>query len=94
MTMPQSRSLTELKNIGRKIAGRLNDIGVFSEDDLRRLGAVGAHRLIRDKHPGETLPVCYYLYAFEGALTGRHWNDIGEERKRQLKSQIDRDTVS
>lgn len=88
MTMSQNRSLTELKNIGRKIAGRLHEIGVFSEDELRRLGAVGAHRLIREKHPDETLPVCYYLYAFEGALSDRHWNDIGEERKRQLRSQI------
>jgi DNA transformation protein len=86
--MSRNRNLTELKNIGRKIAGRLNEVGIFSEDDLRRVGAVGAHRLIKERYPGETLPVCYYLYAFEGALHDRHWDAIGEERKTQLRAGI------
>jgi DNA transformation protein len=86
--MSRNRNLTELKNIGRKIAGRLNEVGIFSEDDLRRVGAVGAHRLIKERYPGETLPVCYYLYAFEGALLDRHWDAIGEERKTQLRARI------
>ena len=59
--MSQSRSLTDLKNIGKKIAGRLNEVRIFSEDDLRLVGAVGAHRLIKERHPNETLPICYYL---------------------------------
>lgn len=88
MIMSQTRRLTDLKNIGKKIAGRLNEVGVFSEDDLRLVGAVGAHRLIRERYPNETLPVCYYLYSFEGALTDKHWNEIGEERKEQLRAQI------
>jgi len=86
--MSQNRSLTDLKNIGNKIASRLNEVGIFSEDDLKRVGAVEAHRLIREKHPGESLPVCYYLYSFEGALTDKHWDEIGEPRKNQLKAQI------
>jgi DNA transformation protein len=86
--MSQSRSLTDLKNIGKKIAGRLNEVRIFSEDDLRLVGAVGAHRLIKERHPNETLPICYYLYSFEGALTDKHWNEIGEERKQQLKAKI------
>jgi len=67
--MSRNKSLTELRNIGKKIADRLNHVGIFSEDDLRRVGAVGAYRMIRDRCPDETLPVCYYLYSFEGALT-------------------------
>jgi len=86
--MSLNRSLTDLKNIGTKIAGRLNEIGIFSEDDLRRVGAVGAHRMIKERYPDETLPVCYYLYSFEGALTDKHWDEIGEQRKQQLKVQI------
>ena len=88
MIMSGNRSLTELKNIGKKIASRLNEIGIFSEDDLRHVGAVGAHQLIKEKYPEETLPVCYYLYSFEGALFDKHWNEIGDEKKQQLKSQI------
>lgn len=86
--MSQNEDLTNLKNIGKKIAVRLNGVGIFSKDDLKLIGAVGAHRLIKQKHPNETLPVCYYLYSFEGALTDKHWNEIGEQRKRQLKEQI------
>lgn len=93
--MSRNRDLTVLKNIGKKIAGRLNEVGIFSEDDLRLAGAVGAHRMIKDKHPDETLPVCYYLYSFEGALTDRHWDEIGAHRKQQLKEQIgDQDAIA
>lgn len=84
----QNRQLTELKNIGKKIAARLNEVGIFSEEELRLTGAVRAHRLIKEKYPDETLPVCYYLYAFEGALVDKHWNELSEARKQELKSQI------
>lgn len=86
--MTQNRRLSDLKNIGSKIAGRLHEVGIFSEDELRSVGAAGAHRLIKEKYPEETLPVCYYLYSFEGALCDKHWNEIGEKRKQELKSEI------
>jgi len=85
--MPKSRELTDLPNIGKKIAERLREVGILSEGDLRRVGAAGAHRLIKAKRPNETLPVCYYLYSFEGALIGKHWDDIGEHRKQQIRAQ-------
>jgi hypothetical protein len=45
-----------------------------------------AHALLKQRHSQETLPVCYYLYSFEGALTDQHWNAIGETRKKSLKA--------
>jgi len=86
--MNQNRKLTELKNIGKKIAGRLNEVGIFSEEELRVVGSVEAHRMIKEIYSDETLPVCYYLYSFEGALCDKHWDDIGEQRKRDLKAKI------
>ncbi|WP_372882322.1 TfoX/Sxy family protein [Psychromonas sp.] len=86
--MSRNKDLTHLKNIGNKIAGRLNKVGIFSEDELRLVGAAEAYRMLKEIYPDETLPVCYYLYSFEGALVGKHWNEIGEQRKQQLKSQI------
>lgn len=86
--MASSRKLTELKNIGKKIAARLYEVGIYSEKDLRALGPVKAHRMIRDSHPDETLPLCYYLYSFEGALCDMHWDAIDEERKRELKQAV------
>ena len=86
--MRHNRKLTDLKNIGQKIAKRLNEVGIFSEDELRVVGATGVHGRIKEKYPNETLPVCYYLYSFEGALSDKHWDDIGVERKRKLKDKI------
>jgi DNA transformation protein len=86
--MSRNRNLIELKNIGKKIASRLNKIGIVSEDELRHVGALGAHQMIKEKYSEETLPVCYYLYSFEGALIDKHWNEISEQKKKQLKSQI------
>jgi DNA transformation protein and related proteins len=47
--MKQSRELTELKDIGKKIAGRLNEVGIYSEDRLRKVGPVEAHKMIKEK---------------------------------------------
>ena len=82
--------LTDLPNIGKKIAGRLNEAGIHSFEDLHKTGPAEAHRRISALYPGETIPVCYYLYSFEGALTGRHWNDIPEKRKESLRKAIGR----
>ncbi len=86
--MKTNRKLTELRNIGKKLAARLNEVGIFSEDELQNVGAVNAHNMIKEKYPNETLPVCYYLYSFEGALADKHWDDIGEKKKRELKEKI------
>jgi DNA transformation protein len=82
--MIQNRRLTDLKNIGKKIAGRLNEVGIFSETELRLAGAAGAHRMIKEKYPDETLPVCYYLYSFEVALNDKHWNESARKESNTL----------
>jgi hypothetical protein len=37
----QNRRFAHLKNIGKKIAGGLNEVGIFSEDDLKQVDAIG-----------------------------------------------------
>ena len=86
--MKKNRKLIDLKNIGRKISKRLNEVGIFSENELRSFGAVEAHIMVKEIYPDETLPVCYYLYSFEGALCDKHWNDIDEDKKLELKKKI------
>jgi len=89
-----SRPVEELRNIGATIAHRLNGAGIFSEHDLRSVGAVEAHRLIRNNHPEKTLPVCYYLYSFEAALSNLHWDDLTESRKRALRKELGEQVVA
>ncbi len=84
----KNRNIKSLINIGNKIADRLNEIGIFTEEELRHIGAAKAHRSIKANYPDETLPVCYYLYSFEGALTDTHWNEIPNQRKQQLREEV------
>ena len=88
MKNAKNRNVEKLINIGNKIACRLNEIGISTEAELRHIGAAEAHRLIRNNYPEETLPVCYYLYSFEGALTNTHWNEIPKKRKQELREEI------
>ena len=79
-----AKSLAELPNIGPTIENRLNEVGVHTRADLKKLGAVNAYLRICAKYPHQTIPVCYYLYALQGALMGRHWDDLPERLKNDL----------
>ena len=91
--MPEKQTMStpviKLRNIGQKLATRLNEVGIYTREDLQQAGAVEAHRQIRSLYPYETLAVCYYLYSFEGALTDQRWNDIPAHRKTALKQALE-----
>jgi DNA transformation protein len=82
--MTSESRLSELVNIGSTVEQRLNEIGVFTRDDLARIGPSVAYLRINENYPGRTLPRCYYLYSLEGALRGVHWDAIPDTVKRKL----------
>lgn len=86
MTAPTP--LGSLKNIGKTIEKRLRDIDIHSREDLERVGSVDAYRMICSQHPGKTIPVCYYLYSFEGALMDLHWNAVPQPIKDELLAKV------
>ncbi len=88
--MKTVNDLTRLPNIGKTIAQLLGDVGIYNEDELREAGPAEAFRRIEGSYPGATVPVCYYLYSLEGALTGTHWNSVPERRKRELLHAVGR----
>ncbi|QYJ74155.1 TfoX/Sxy family protein [Shewanella sp. FJAT-52076] len=68
-------------NLGPRSAAWLSEIGLSSLEDLRELGSIEV--MLRLKHAG--IPVSLnLLYALEGALEGRHWQDVKRERKGEL----------
>jgi DNA transformation protein len=79
--------LRGLVNIGPTIADRLEQIGIKTVADLRRVTPAGAYKLVKANSPGKTTPVCYYLYSLQGALDGVHWNDLPKEVKEKLLAQ-------
>jgi DNA transformation protein len=84
-----NRDLSALKNLGATITIKLGEIGIYSESDLRRVGPAAAYRLMQ-KHEGKKLPVCYYLYSLAGALEDKHWDDLSDQRKKELLIDIGR----
>ena len=86
------KDLAELRNIGPTIKNRLNEIGVRTLADLKKVGAVNAYLRICASHPQRTIPVCYYLYSLQGALMDLHWDDLPERLKKSLLSRATGDT--
>lgn len=81
--------LAALRNVGPTVERRLNAIGIHSREDLLRIGSAQAYLKMQAQASG-TLPVCFYLYSLEGALTDRHWNDLPAATKALLLKSVDR----
>jgi DNA transformation protein len=71
----------KIRNVGPKSAAWLRQVGVRTQEDLVRLGAVDA--FMKVKRAGFK-PSLNLLYALEGALADCHWADLPEERKTAL----------
>lgn len=76
--------LSQRPNLGRTIVGRLADVGITDTQALRRIGPARAYRRMAarsDRH----LPLCYYLYALEGALRNMDWRRLTPAEKARLR---------
>jgi DNA transformation protein len=78
--------LSDLPNIGKTLAEKLDRIGVSSRADLAALGSVEA--IIRI---GQTDESGWYnmLYALEGAIHGVRRHSLPAQVKEQLKNRLD-----
>ncbi len=71
----------KIRNIGPKSAAWLRQVGVRSNEDVRRLGAVEVYLRTRRAGFKSTLNL---LYALGGAEDDCHWQDLNEERRQAL----------
>jgi DNA transformation protein and related proteins len=79
-------SAEKLRNIGPKSMAWLRQTGVRSLEDLKSVGALAAY--VRVKRAGFR-PSLNLLYALEGAILDRHWQDIPEARRAQLVAEAE-----
>jgi hypothetical protein len=79
--MVEKVEVPKIRNVGPKSAAWLRQVGVRTQDDLLRLGAVEA--FMKVKRAGFK-PSLNLLYALEGALADCHWADLSAERKAEL----------
>ena len=83
--------LIELKNLGKTSVQWLNAVGIRTLEQLHETGSVAAYCKVRDRGFKVSKVL---LYAMEGALIGKHWNDLNEEYKQRLLKQVDQFPVS
>ena len=84
----QADALAALPNLGPVSARRLAEAGITSVAALRRLGAIEAWRRVRAHWPGASLNL---LWALEGALTGRGWQEVARTERTRLLLALDDD---
>jgi predicted flap endonuclease-1-like 5' DNA nuclease len=82
----QADALAALPNLGPVSARRLAEAGITSVAALRRLGAIEAWRRVRAHWPGASLNL---LWALEGALTGRGWQEVARTERTRLLLGLD-----
>jgi DNA transformation protein len=80
------RALAGLRNLGPASARMLAEAGIRSVAALRRAGAVEAFRRVRRAVPRVSVNL---LWALEGALTDRAWQDVARTDRTRLLLQLD-----
>lgn len=74
--------LSKLPNISTVTEGKLNDIGIETPEQLKKLGSKEAFLRIRGNDPSACL---HMLYGLEGAVQGIRDTDLSEDIKQDLK---------
>ncbi|MEQ9105483.1 MAG: TfoX/Sxy family DNA transformation protein [Rhodothermales bacterium] len=87
MSLPGDHEpVTALRNLGPASAEWLRNVDIVTVGDLRKLGAVLAWKIVRQRHPEANLLL---LHALHAALEDRHWQDLSKEEKDALKAEAD-----
>ena len=73
--------------IGPKSDKWLNEIGIYSIDDLKGVGAIPA--FIKLKQETNMKPSLNMLYAMVAKIEGRDWRDVAKQDKGQLLMAIE-----
>jgi DNA transformation protein and related proteins len=83
----KSTRLTKLKNFGPKSAEWLNEIGVYTLEDVEREGVVEVYKRVKDAFPHKVS--LNMLWGLQAAVLGIHWNAVPPEMRAELKAQLD-----
>lgn len=80
--------LIELPNIGKTLEKELNNVGIKSVEELRKIGSVEATVRLNNYEKS-----CYNkLYALEGAIQNVRWHQLSKDHRTKLKIKYDQMT--
>jgi DNA transformation protein len=75
--------LSKIINIGKELEKQLNEVGIKTLAELKKMGSRNVWLKIRHIDPS----ACYNrLCALEGAIQGVRWHNLSEDDKRGLKT--------
>lgn len=74
--------LASMMNIGKEMEKRLASVGIESPGELMEAGAKNAFLRLKQKYPNVCL---VHLYALEGAIHNIGYNNLSEDKKKELK---------
>ncbi|MDQ3205677.1 MAG: TfoX/Sxy family protein [Pseudomonadota bacterium] len=84
--MSDQEGTRKLRNIGPKSAAWLRQVGLRTPEELAEVGPVEA--FMRVKRAGFK-PTLNLLYAIEGALLDCHWQEVPDDRRKQMVAQAE-----
>jgi DNA transformation protein len=79
-------NIADLPNFGPKSQQMLAQAGIHTIEQLRELGAVRAYVKVKRSWKGASLNL---LWAMEGALSGRHWQDVAKHDRLRLLLELE-----
>lgn len=79
-------NIADLPNFGPKSQQMLAQAGIHTIEQLRELGAVRAYVQVKRSWKGASLNL---LWAMEGALSGRHWQDVAKQDRLRLLLELE-----
>ncbi|MGN0922416.1 MAG: TfoX/Sxy family protein [Cellvibrio sp.] len=82
--------LLQLKNLGIATVNILRAVGIHTQEDLARVGAVDTYNRIRARKINVSKVM---LYALHGALHDIHWNDLKPQLKQELVALADQSSA-
>jgi len=77
MRPSRSTKLSHLVNIGAKTEHMLNDVDIWTQQELQEFGPIEAWKRIKERHPEQATLDC--LYVLQGALLGVPWHKLPAE---------------
>lgn len=78
--------LRKMRNLGEQSVTWLLDVGIQMPSELEKLGAVGAYLAVKARGHQPSLNL---LWALDGAICNKMWNRLPEERKAELKAELE-----
>ncbi len=79
-------NIADLPNFGLKSQQMLAQAGIQTIEQLRELGAVRAYLQVKRSGVNSSLNI---LWAMEGALSGRHWQEVAKHDRLRLLLELE-----